>query len=315
MASLEEQAGVQASEQSGIADPVPDPFPLRGVLLVVASTLFLAGSDAVTKMMGNRLPPFEIVWFRFAIYLGLVLVVVAIGAVRSKPVGLRPRRMPIQVLRGVLAFGSAALFTGGLQVLPVADATAISFINPLIIALLSAALLGERLGWRRALSSAGGFAGVLLVIGPLGGDSGGALQPSVLFPVLSALCWAGAVVLTRLDAVEAPVVTMAWTGGVSVALASVALPVQWVTPSPADFALALFIGAATTAGHALIVFAYRLAPASLLAPFSYIQIVWASLFGVLLFRTLPEPLALGGVALIVGSGLVLCRPVRPAAAA
>lgn len=277
-------------------------------MLLVASTVVLASSDVATKMLAGAVPAVQIIWFRFAVYAALV----GAAAALRPPSTLRPRRPGVQVLRGALVLGSAGFFVTGLRHLPVGDATAISFVNPIIVTLLSAVMLGETLGWRKLAAAATGFVGVLLVIGP---PTAG-FQLGAVFPLLSACCWALAVVLTRMTSGSEPaLVTMAWTSGLGVLVTSALVPFHWVALDGGQLALALYIGVATSAGHALIVVAYRHAAASLLVVFSYAQIVWACLFGAVLLQSFPGPLALGGIALIVASGLFLARRRNPRSAA
>ena len=187
----------------------------------------------------------------------------------------------------------------GLQYLQPAEATAINFISPLFITLLSIPLLGEKVGLHRATAAGVGFLGVMLVVRP-GSD---AFQMAALFPVFCAISWAGAMIATRKMTAERPEVTMAWTGAVGFIGLSIVMAFVWKTPDLQGVILGILTGVLSTAGHWLVVKAYRLAPASVLAPFSYAQLVFAGFMGFVAFGIIPGPWTLFGGLVITASGL------------
>ncbi len=213
---------------------------------------------------------------------------------------LRTRWPGLQVLRGLGMVGSALLFTAGLRFLGVADATAIYFVSPLLITALSIPLLGEVVDWRRWTAALIGLAGVLIVIRP----GTGAFDATALFPLLGAMCWAGAVIVTRkMSGADHPVTTMAYSALVGALVLTAFLPFNWDTPSWSEVGLGICIGLLSTAGHWLVVLAYRQAHASLIAPYGYVQLSWARLFGFAVFGSLPDALTLTGAGVIAASGL------------
>jgi drug/metabolite transporter (DMT)-like permease len=267
------------------------------VALVVAASIVFTISDVATKVVADRLPTFEIVWFR---YLAFVIFAVALLARRPSVPVFRSRSVRLQIMRGIAAFGSAALFIASLIFLPVADATAINYVSPLMVTGLSAWWLGEEVGIKRWIATAIGFLGVILIMQP-GSTS---FRWGAVLPVLAALCWAWAMVFTRrMSATEPAPLTMAYTAVIGLVAASVIIPFDWVTPLPSDWLVVLLLAVMATAGHALFVVAFAYAAASLLAPISYIQIVWATLLGYAVFGDAPGVLAVIGMALVIGSGV------------
>ena len=278
--------------------------PSRGILLIVASTVFFAGADALTKVLASSLPVPEIAWIRYVIFSLLTLPLLlrngGVGVLRSGHPGL-------QLLRGLATVGSTLLFTASLQLLPVADATAINFVSPILITALSIPLLGEVVGWRRWVASAVGLVGVLIIIRP-GTSTFGA---AALLPLCAAASWASAAVITRMmSGMDRPITTLTYTALVGTAALSLVVPIVWVVPSWGELGLGLCIGLLSTAGHWLVVLAYRHAPASTVAPFSYVQLIWAGILGLLVFRAVPDLWTVMGAGIIALSGLYTAHRER-----
>ncbi|MGN6098033.1 MAG: DMT family transporter [Bosea sp. (in: a-proteobacteria)] len=278
---------------------------LLGIGVMLLATIFLSAGDAASKYLAaENVPALHIVWLRYTTS-GLILLVIVAG--QRGRISLRTRRPGLQLLRGVGLIGSSILFVSSLKYLKIADATATSFVSPLFVTALSIPFLGEKVGWRRWLATIIGLAGVLIVVRP--GGSG--FQPASLLPVFSSLSWAFALIVTRLmSATENPIATITWSTLFGAVVSSLLLPLHWVEPSWTIAWVGLFIGAVSTAGHWLVIVAFRFAAASLLAPFSYIQLFWASLFGFVLFAALPDLWTWVGAAIIAGSGLYTAHRER-----
>jgi drug/metabolite transporter (DMT)-like permease len=265
-------------------------------LIMMASVLF-AFSDAIAKLVVGTLPPIELAWLR-----GIVVMAITLPAVvwRQGPSALRTVHPGRQCLRGVLVTCSSLSFIAGLSYLPLADVTAINFIWPVLITVFSAIFLREKIGIRRVAATLAGFAGMLIIIRP--GSS--AFQLAAMFPVCAALLWAAASVMTRAMTVdEPPETTIIWSAAMTVLITTLALPFFWITPTPLEVAYCVIIGLMSATGHALVIFAFGQAKASTLAPFSYVQLVWAALFGYLIFGSLPDRWIALGTVIIVASGL------------
>ena len=275
---------------------LPAPSPLRGILFLIASTVVFSIADVITKQLASTLPPPEVAWMR---YVTFALVVVPIVLVKGGPALLRSRRPGLQVLRGLGMVGSSLLFIQSLPHLPVADATAIFFVSPILIMALSVIVLGESVGWRRWSAAAVGFIGVMIVVRP----GTGAFQFAALLPMIGASSWAVGAVVTRKIGGDHAFTTLAYSSLVGTLVLSALMPFNWVTPNAAQIGLGLCMGVLFAIGHWFIVLAYRHGNASLIAPFSYVQLIWAGTLGYLVFGTLPDSWTITGAGIIALSGL------------
>jgi drug/metabolite transporter (DMT)-like permease len=188
-----------------------------------------------------------------------------------------------------------------------AQATTISFLSPLLITILSIPLLGETVGPRRWAAVGVGMLGMLVVVRPgLGG-----FQPAALFGVASAFCWALALIITRkISNSDTPQTTVLWSAGIGIAVLSLILPFQAIWPTPKQLGLSLVLGVLASGGQWAVVLAHRIAPASLLAPFFYSQLLWVSVLGFLVFGNLPDIWTIVGAAIIAASGLYTAHRER-----
>ena len=271
-------------------------FPWAPILQAVGAVMLFSVSDAMAKVLRVSLPAAEVAWLRYLTFAAFAAVLAA----RKGLPALRSRRPGLQVLRGMALVGSAALFIAGLGRLPLAEAAAISFISPAFITALSIPFLGEVVGIRRWAAVLVGLAGVLIVIRP----GNGALQAAALFPLASAACWAVTIIVTRrmgtLDRSETTLLWSAWTG---LLLLTALVPFDFVVPNAGQVALGVGIGLAASTGQYVLILAYRRAAASLLAPFSYVQLLSSTLLGALVFGAVPDGMTLLGASVIIASGL------------
>ena len=278
--------------------------PLRGITLLLVSSIFLGTSDATSKYLSTTLPSIEIAWIRFLVFAVIMVPAMVPG---SPFFALRTQRPMLQITRGVALLGSSLLFISGLRFLPIAEASATSFVSPLFVTALSIFFLSEKVGLRRWLATAVGLLGVLIVLRP--GTS--AFHPAAFFPVVSAFAWACTLILTRkMSGQERTVVTMTYSSIVGFAVLCALVPLVWVTPTWHDILLGLIIGVASTAGQWIVVLAFRYADASVLAPFSYIQLLWVTLLGFVIFGEVPDVWTVVGAAFIVASGLYTAHRER-----
>ncbi|MDO9707040.1 DMT family transporter [Paracraurococcus sp. LOR1-02] len=270
---------------------------LQGILLILASVVLFSVSDAMAKLMRLQgLPAVEVAWLRYLVFIALAATL----AGRARVLLQRPKRLGLQLLRGVTLVGSAVLFVAGLGFLPIAEATAITYVAPGFVTALSILFLGEQVGIRRWSAVFVGFAGVLIVIRP----GTGALSLAALFPVASALCWAATIVITRrMGAGDRTETTVLWSAGTGLVLLSLLVPFGFVLPTWGQLGLGLAHGLCSSVGQYLVILAYRQAAASLLAPFSYVQLLFSTTLGWLIFAAVPDRFTLLGAAVIIGSGL------------
>ena len=278
--------------------------PFRGIALILMSTIFLGCSDVTAKYLSATLPSIEIAWIRFLVF-SLIMVPAMLPGTRL--FALRSERPGLQVMRGIALLSSSLFFISGLRFLPIAEASATGFIAPLFVTALSIAFLGEKVGVRRWLATITGLIGVLIILRP--GSS--AFHPAAFFSIVSALAWAGTLIMTRLmSGRERAITTMTWSAITGVCVISALVPLVWVTPSWHDILFGVFIGIASTAGQWIVVLAFRYADASVLAPFSYTQLVWVSVLGFFVFGEIPDLWTIGGAAVIVCSGLYTAHRER-----
>ncbi len=278
-----------------------DPRQRRiGIGLVTLATLCFALLDACAKWLVQSLPVAEVVWLRFATH--VVLMAVLLLPLHGAAL-VRLRSPKLHLLRGSMLAAMTALNFFALQYLQLAETGAIQFSVPILIALLSAWWLGERLDARRWVAIVGGFLGVLLVIRP----GSQAFHPAILLSVMNALLYAAFNLLTRrMAATDSPesmqfvsaVVAVVW-------LAPFALPGwQWPT-SALQWGVIALCGLMGGLGHLFVAQAHRQASAAVLGPFLYQQILYMTLWGWLVFNQVPDAFVVAGALVVVLSGLYL----------
>lgn len=301
-AELRAGATVAAAPRSDrTATALPRERAIVGIGLIILSTVFFSATDVLAKMLAAELPPLQVAWIRYAVFAALVLPIAF--AIRG-PEAFTTRRPGLQILRGLGMMGSSVLFIAGLRYLPVADATATNFVAPIFITALSVLFLREKVGIRRWTATVVGLIGVLIVMRP-GPDI---LQSAGLFPAGAALVWAGAAIATRLMAgTERPETTLVYSAVVGFVAVSLMVPFDWVIPTREQVEIGILVGIGSTIGHGILVLAYRHASASVLAPFTYTQLIWASGFGFMAFGALPTGWTLVGGAIIAASGLYMAH--------
>jgi drug/metabolite transporter (DMT)-like permease len=278
--------------------------PFRGIALILASTVFLGASDVTAKYLSATLPSIEIAWIRFLVF---ALIMVPAMLPGSPLYALQSDRRGLQLMRGTALLGSSLFFISGLRFLPIAEASATGFVSPLFVTALSIFFLGESVGVRRWLATAVGLIGVLIILRP----GSGAFHPAAFFPLVSALAWACTLIMTRmLSGRDRAVTTMTYSSIAGVCILSVMVPMVWVAPSWHDIMLGIFIGVASTAGQWIVVLAFRYADASVLAPFSYTQLLWVSILGFVVFGELPDVWTVTGAVFIVAGGLYTAHRER-----
>ncbi len=274
--------------------------PIKAIALAVSATVLFGSSDTISKYLSGSLPIVEFIWIRYVLFL-----ITAACLVRRR--SILPRNPRLQITRGLCVVGSSILFVYGVRQMTMAQATTISFLSPLLITILSIPLLGETVGPRRWAAVAVGMLGMLVVVRPgLGG-----FQPAALFGVASAFCWALALIITRkISNSDTPQTTVLWSAGIGTAVLSLILPFQAIWPTPKQLGLSLVLGVLASGGQWVVILAHRIAPASLLAPFFYSQLLWVSVLGFLVFGNLPDIWTIAGATIIAASGLYTAHRER-----
>ncbi len=262
--------------------------------------------DTLSKLLVAHYPAPALVWLRYVLQ---TLVMAAIFLPRMGRRLVRTSAPGLQVLRGLLLVGASVVFVVALGYMQVAEAASIAFLAPVIVALAGGPLLGERVGPRTWLALAGGFGGVLLIIQP-GSD---AFSWRGVLPLACAFCFAGYQVLTRkLAGRDDPITTLFYPGLVACLVIPPAFPSSafMLPESPLHAAMLAAVGILGAVGHFLLIRAHDHAPATLLAPFGYAQLVVVLALGWFVFGQLPGTLALVGMLLVAGSGLALVLSSR-----
>lgn len=275
---------------------------MRGILLMIAAVTVLSLLDTTAKYLSRSYPVMVVTWARFAFQAIVLLVVLA---PRSMPGLLRTRRPGMQIFRGIVGAAASLLYIGALSLMPIADASAIAFLAPLIVAALSVPMLGERIDVQSWIAVVCGFAGVLIVMRP-GGDS---FSWAATLALGGAVCFALYHVLTRkLAGVDPAPPTLIYPALIGTLILTLPLPFYWATPQTATHA-ALFVlmGLLAAVGHYIMIKAYDLAPASVIAPFTYSQLVVIIGLGYAIFDEFPDHWSMLGMAIVVGSGAFIFR--------
>lgn len=270
---------------------------------MLAATLLFSLSDAMAKYITQTVPAVELASIRYTVFVLLAFA----PLLRPGHASLRSRRPALQLLRGACVAGSAICFVLALGTLPIAEATAINFITPLVITALAVPVLGEVVrpqGWLAVLA---GFGGMLIVVRP--GAHG--LQPAALLVLVCSLLWSIAMLATRrLAGIDRSGITLFWTAATGFVIFLVALPF-YLAPMDASLAgLCVGVGVVASAGQWLAILAYREARASVLAPLSYAQLIWASGLGFLVFGSVPDRWVLLGACVIAASGVYVVHLER-----
>jgi drug/metabolite transporter (DMT)-like permease len=268
-----------------------------GMLLALAALACFATLDTSAKIVALTLPVLLGLWFRY-IFQAVFTTVVMLPQ-RGRAI-FHTRHPGLHVLRGALLAVTSLLTFLSVKYMPVGEFTAIALIAPLVVMLLAAHLLGERVSRLRWTLAVGGFAGTLIIIRP-GGDLFGW---HVLLPLAQVATHSAFQILTSKMVQTEDAVTMHfYTGWVGALLASLALPFIWVTPqtSPEWVAL-LLMGLMGTIGHFMLIQAYRRAPASTLMPLMYVQIAFAMFAGWIVFGHFADGWGLLGMLLIAACG-------------
>ncbi len=253
--------------------------------------------EATAKYLTRSYPVPMVVWCRYAVH---ALFMVLLLAPRMGAGLLRTGQPGGQLVRAALLMASTLFNFGALSFLPMAEVKAISFVSPLLVTILAVWLLHEQVRWDRWLAVAVGFCGVLFILRP----GGSMLQWPALLAIGSASCYSFYQIMTRkFSESENPLTTLFYTALVGFLLLTLLLPWFWTSPEWHHVPLLLLLGAAGGFGHYMLIKAMELERASFLSPLGYIQLLWVTLFGFLIFGDLPDLHAFIGMAIIVGSGL------------
>jgi drug/metabolite transporter (DMT)-like permease len=273
---------------------------LTGIALMCGAVACFAFLDATAKYLSSEMPTLQIVWAR---YISAFLIALVFVNPLTRPRLLVTRRPVMQVTRSVLLLGSTVLNFMAVRFLQLDQTLSIMFSTPFLVAILAGPLLGESLDWRRWAAIGVGFSGVLLVTQP----GAGGIHPAALLSLGGALCYAVYGIMTRaLSRTDSNETTLFYSNLVGAVVMLPVLPMVWTPPEDAlSTALMVVMGAFASLGHLMLIAGHRLAPASVLSPFIYSQMIWMIGLGYFVFGDVPNEWTLAGAAVVIASGLYL----------
>lgn len=272
---------------------------LTGILLTVFAGMVFATMDALGKQLMTILPVLQVVWGR---YLVQTVLMTAYLSTTTGTRFLKTRRPVLQIMRGALLLSATLTMYFALANIPLADATAIMFVSPLVVTILSVLFLQETIGIHRIAAILVGFAGVMLIVRP--GFS--QFNPFHLLPLLAAVLNSGYLLLTRqLAGADDAAATQFNTTALGAFVLSILVIPIWETPSPSTAGLMLLIGTVGAIGHFTLIRAFAFASASLLSPFLYSQVLFASIVSILWFGDPMASTTVIGTAVLIASGLYI----------
>ncbi|MBT6274412.1 MAG: DMT family transporter [Chromatiales bacterium] len=270
---------------------------MRGSVLMIVGVLMLTVQDAVSKWLIDDFHVGEILFYRgIWAYVPLAFFAWSDGGFRA----LRSQRIGANIIRSGCNSAAGLAVISAYAFMPLATVMAISFASPLLVTALSVPLLGEAVGWRRWMAVIVGFAGMLLIVRPAGGE----IAWFVALPLLAAFFVAARDILTRkLGAVDGPTVILFYTVTVSTLVGALVMAKYGATwPDPSQWALFMAMGLVNGVAHFLVIKAFSLTPAVTLMPLRYLSLVWAGIIGYVVWGDVPTSWTMAGASLVVGSG-------------
>ncbi len=273
---------------------------LAGIGLMSCAVICFAILDCMAKWLGSHMDTLQVVGVRYA---SAFLIALMFSNPISRPGLLKTARPGLQLVRSAMLLGSTIFNFMAFRYLQLDEALAILFSTPFLIAILSGPLLGEWVGWRRWSAIIVGFIGVLVIVRPgLGG-----MHWAALLSFGSAVCYAFYNIITRMvSRSDSSETTLFYANLLGALIMVPVLPLVW-TPPPSilDIVLMVAVGGFGAGGHFLLILAHRRAPASVLSPFIYTQIVWATALGYLVFANVPNRWTIAGAGIVIASGLYM----------
>ena len=270
-----------------------------GILLMVTTTIVFASQDGLSKYLATEYNVYMVVMIRYWFFAAFIMTISS-----RKPGGIKQvakTKTPLlQIFRSLVLVAEMCVTVLAFTLLGLAETHAIFASYPLIIAMLSGPILGEHVGWRRWLAICVGFFGILIILNP----GNGIFSPYALVPLAGAILFALYGLLTRYAGqYDKSSTSFFWTGTVGcIAMTAIGLNF-WDPVSQADWSIMLILSASGMLGHFLLIKCYEVAEASAVQPFAYLQLIWASLIGVIIFGEKITTNVLLGACIIVGAGL------------
>jgi drug/metabolite transporter (DMT)-like permease len=273
---------------------------MRGILWMLATMACFIALDAFIKLGLEHYSLVQATWGRFV----FATLFAAMWCGRDIPNLWRSKVPAAQTFRSFFLMVTTGLFNSGLLFVPLATATTIMFLTPIVTTVLSVLVLGEHVGYRRWASIAVGFLGAVIVVQPWTALSG-SFNAGALFLIAAAISNASYQITTRQVRSDDPRTSLLFTAAFGAVITSFLLPWHWQWPSGVEWAIMAASGLAGALGHLCIIQAFRYAPASVITPFSYSSLLWATLIGYVAWQEIPSQNTLLGASLIIASGLYI----------
>jgi drug/metabolite transporter (DMT)-like permease len=265
-------------------------------MLLLGLALFASGEGFVKHLIRDYNVA-QVVWGRFTFHALVFLVIFARGGILAQ---MRTARPGLQISRSILLLIATGLFFTAVRYLPLADAVAINFVAPLLVTAFAIPVLKEHVGMRRWIAILVGFIGVLVIIRP----GFAVIHWAAFLPLGTAVCYAFYQLLTRIAArTDDARTSLFWTAAVGAVVTSMIAPFAWTAPDAAGWAMMITTGFLFGLGHYLLIRALEVAPASVLSPFIYTHLIWATVVGYLVFDDFPDAFTIAGGAIVITSGL------------
>ncbi len=268
----------------------------RAIGLMIGAIVLFTAMDALAKGLLDRYPTPQVIWARFTGQLVLVLLILRGRAIPA----LRTRYPLLHLARCMCQFGATALFFTSLAYIGLAEATALTDLNPVLITLGAAIFLGERLGPRRVAGVLVAMLGAMIIIRP----GFGVFTPAALLPIGAAVCYTGNALLTRfIGAQESVWTSMIYGATFGCLVLAVAMPFVWQSVQTVDILLFVLVGILGTGAQLCLIRSFSIAEASVVAPFAYLGILFAAIWGALLYSEYPDGWSVFGALVIIAAGL------------
>jgi drug/metabolite transporter (DMT)-like permease len=273
---------------------------LKGIALMCGAVAGFALIDSTAKFLNHHMDVVEVVWARYTF---AFIFSMFISNPFARPALMRTSRFWLQVGRSTLVLVSTALNVIALLYLQLDQTVSIMFATPFLVAALAGPMLGEWIGPRRWAAISVGFLGVIVVMRP----GAGGIHPAAILTVIGTCLYAFYIISTRVLArTDSTETTLFYSNIVGLIATTIALPFVWTTPTdPIVILMMVACGGFGALGHFLLIAAHRLAPAAILSPFIYSELIWMILLGYIFFDDLPNAWTLSGAAIVIASGLYL----------
>ncbi len=286
-----------------MSESIPTNDNRAGIFWMVTTMLMFVSMDTCAKYLVSHYPTMQVVWARYFFQVVILLLVLA----PRLPVLIKTQSLKFQLLRSMFLLGATLCFFTGLNTIQVAEASAVMFTAPLMVTALAPLILKEKVGIRRYGSVVVGFIGAMIIIRP-GQD---ALAVGAFWVLGAAACYACYQLSTRaLSQQDSVLTTLFYSALLGAIVMSAVAPFDFQAPTAIDWGVMALAGLFGTLGHFCMIKAFTAAEASRIAPYSYTNLIWATLVGFILFGTLPDVWTYVGAAIIIASGLYILHRER-----